>query len=474
VSLVAGNFNIIHPGHLRVLHFARSCGDVLLIALYRDGCPGTLVPAEQRRSSLLALEAVDEVIEISEDELIGFISQVKPHFVVKGKEHENKHNPELDIVSAYGGHVLFSGGEERFSTRDLIRHELRHPAVPPLSHPRAFISEHGIQLASICQVIQNFSRKRVLVVGELIVDEYIHCEPIGMSQEEPTIVVSPVESNRYVGAAGIVSAHLAGLGAEVDFVTVVGDDLPARESHKRLTEFRVMPHFLYDETRPTILKQRFRTRGRSLLRVNHLSSHDIESQLQAAFFLKVLELIPAVDLLIFSDFNYGCLPQALVLKITAECHRRGIPFVADSQASSQVGNIGRFEGALLLSATEREMRLAMSDFKSGIQSVANELFKESGAKHLVVKLGQEGLIFLTKEGTFVTTSLPALNQNPVDVAGAGDALLAASSLAIVSDGSPFEAIFIGSVAAALQVGRQGNIPMSASEILSAATEAYAS
>ena len=141
--------------------------------------------------------------------------------------------------------------------------------------------------------------------------------------------------------------------------------------------------------------------------------------------------------------------------------------MADSQASSQVGNVGRFVGADFLAATEREVRLATNDFKSGLQNVANVLIAQASADHLLVKLGAEGLIAIKADNPFLTDSLPALNTNPVDVAGAGDAMLAAASLCRQAGGSIFEAAHLGSLAAAIQVSRTGNLPIQAHDLMAA-------
>ena len=464
---VSGNFNIIHPGHLRLLSFARSCGDALVVGLFADGAVGTMVRFEDRKASLLALEAVCEVVALEPSELLGFIASLKPHTVVKGKEHETLSNGEQDAVSTYGGHLLFSSGEQAFSSRDLIRQELANPTNFQGRIPACFLSKHNLKKDHLLARVKAFSSLKVLVVGDLIIDEYIYCDPLGMSQEDPTIVVTPVETQSFIGAAGIVAAHLAGLGAKVSFVSIVGNDTKALDSAKRLEAMRVDAHFVFDESRPTIVKQRFRAQGKTLLRVSHLRSHDAAHEYRQEALKRIESLLDSTDLLVFSDFNYGCLPQALVNAVTNACKVKDIPYVADSQASSQVGNVGRFVGADFLAATEREVRLATNDFKSGLQNVANVLIAQASADHLLVKLGAEGLIAIKADNPFLTDSLPALNTNPVDVAGAGDAMLAAASLCRQAGGSIFEAAHLGSLAAAIQVSRTGNLPIQAHDLMAA-------
>src|SRR5207302_4312305 len=97
---------------------------------------------------------------------------------------------------------------------------------------------------------------------------------------------------------------------------------------------------------------------KTLLRVSHLKQHGIEAELKDKILDAIRSSIKAIDLVIFADFNYGCLPQKVVDDISALCEANGVAMVADSQSSSQVGDVSRFHDMLLLTPTEREARLA--------------------------------------------------------------------------------------------------------------------
>jgi rfaE bifunctional protein kinase chain/domain len=465
IVFVSGNFNIIHPGHLRLLNFARTCGDRLVVALYADPEPGVLVPFSLRRESVSGLAAVDDVMEVAYDQLFSLITLLQPYAVVKGKEHDGNFNLERDAVRAYGGHLIFSSGEAKFSSLDLIRNEVLTPADFVIRQEPNFLDRHGSSRDQLKSIISSFDKLRVLVIGDLIIDEYVYCDPLGMSQEDPTIVVTPVDSTTYVGGAGIVAAHVAGLGANSTFISVVGSDATADRSEAELAKFGVNTVLIKDSSRPTILKQRFRASNKTLLRVSHLRAHDIGEEFVEQVMAAITRVISEIDLVIFSDFNYGCLPQILVDKVYSLCNEKGIPFAADSQASSQVGDVSRYRGAALLSATEREVRLALNDFKSGLQNVADRLLQKTDAKMLMVKLGAEGLLVLSNQTAPRTDSLRAMNANPVDVAGAGDALLAASSLTLATGASIWESAYLGSLSAGIQVSRVGNIPIELRSLL---------
>jgi bifunctional ADP-heptose synthase (sugar kinase/adenylyltransferase) len=213
------------------------------------------------------------------------------------------------------------------------------------------------------------------------------------------------------------------------------------------------------------LKQRLRASGKTLLRVSHLRQHGISRELARKLADTIKAALPKTDLLIFSDFNYGCLPQALVAEISEECKRRGILMVADSQSSSQIGDVSRFTDMMLLTPTEREARLAVRDFDSGLVVLAEKLREKARATNIVLTLGAEGLlVHPAKSSEWMTDRLPALNKSPKDSAGAGDSLLIASSMAMAVGADIWQGMYLGSIAAACQVSRVGNMPLSLQDI----------
>src|SRR5712671_4877575 len=324
VVFVSGNFNVVHPGHLRLLKFAADCGDYLVVGVNSSEASGVVVDEALRLEGVAAIGIVDFAF-LLRDPPEQFIAQLRPFVVVKGKEHEREQNAEQAVVESYGGSLMFSSGEAAFSSLDLIRREFRERSLAALAKPRDFPTRHGFTITGLKPLLRKFSGLRVLVIGDLIVDEYIACEAIGMSQEDPTIVVTPILSEKYVGGAGIVAAHAAALGAATKFVSIVGKDASAGFATDRLASYGVDAVFCEDDSRPTSLKQRFRASGKTLLRVSHLKQHDIEAELQERISVAVASSIEAIDLVIFADFNYGCLPQKLLAGIAAICTSKGVP-----------------------------------------------------------------------------------------------------------------------------------------------------
>jgi rfaE bifunctional protein kinase chain/domain len=464
---VHGNFNILHPGHVRLLQFAKSNGTFLAVAVAPEGAPGTSIDAETRLASVRSIGIVDHAF-ILEEEVTEAIAALRPAVVAKGKEHEERQNDELAAVQAYGGRLLFNSGEMRFSDLGAIDRQYAGGTHDRFALDPAFLKRHGYTHADARALLARFKSLKVAVVGDLIIDEYVDCEPLGMSQEDPTIVVSPLSRRRFVGGAGIVAAHCAGLGAHVDFVTVAGEGPLMDFARSRLSEYRVTPHILADHSRPMTLKQRYRALNKTLLRVSELRQHAIEQRLQDDIYESIAAMMPRIDAILFSDFNYGCLPTELVQRLVTEAKRHGVKLAADSQASSQQSDISRFRGMDLITPTEREARMALKDGTSGLVELAEKLRVAADANNILVTLAAEGVIIHAPSyGNFRTDRLPAMNARPQDVAGAGDSLFSCAALGLSAGADIWLASYLGSAAAACQVSRVGNAPLSAGEIAEA-------
>lgn len=466
---VSGNFNVLHPGHLRLLRFAKECGDYLIVGVQSDriAANGAHIPEHYRLEGIKSNSWVDKAFIIDEP-VTEVINRLRPDIVVKGKEHETRFNPEISVLEEYGGQLLFGSGETTFSSVDLLRKEFTETNLQSIQIPHDFLGRHSITQSRLAALVEQFSSLKVCVVGDLIIDEYITCQPLGMSQEDPTIVVTPIDSTRFVGGAGIVAAHAAGMGAEVQFFSVTGVDAAQEFAKDGLDAARVKANLLIDESRPTTLKQRYRSKGKTLLRVSHLHQRAIDAKLQTQLLDRLAAALATADLLVFSDFNYGCLPQPAVDRIVALAKEQGVMMAADSQSSSQVGDISRFQGMDLITPTEREARISTRNSEDGLVVLAEELRQQAIAHNILLTLGEEGVLIHAGNGTdesWLTDRVGALNSAPKDVAGAGDSLLIASALTLASGGTIWEAAILGSLAAAIQVGRVGNTPVQRDELM---------
>jgi len=465
-AFVFGDFNILHPGHLRLLKFAKESSDFLTVGIFSNQLSNKplLLDENVRLESIKATSYVDEAFLLNED-VLEYIKRRKPDILVKGKEFENRYNPEEEIMKTYGGKILFSSGEIGFSSLNLLQKDFEISFLN-LSHDNNFIKRHKIDKTKLIDFINRFSDLNILVIGDTIIDEYITCDAIGMSQEDPTIVVTPISNKKFIGGAAIVASHAKTLGANVSYVSVLGDDENFEFTQNYLTSLGIDTYLLKDSTRPTTLKQRFRAQNKTLLRVNHLKQHNISKDLEEKILENFVDDLEDYDLIIFSDFSYGVLTKNIIENITLYAKKKSIVMVADSQSSSQIGDISKFKDMDIVTPTEREIRLSINDFESGLVVLSEKLHKKSNSKYIFTTLGSEGiLIYNSTQNELLTDNIQALNTNAKDVSGAGDSLLTCSSMAKVVGANIWESAYLGSIAAAIQVSRVGNIPIKKEELL---------
>ena len=466
VVLINGNFNILHHGHIRYINFASMCGDILVVAVNPDTHSGVFVEQESRLNSIRALKKVDFSIVVSDDYL-SFLNKLKPEIIVKGNEYADIINIEEKYIKSNNNNnckIIFSSGDSdgSFYNDITLKYENKY-------EDKEYLKRNNILKKDIKNIINNFVSKKVIIIGDVIVDEYVECEAVGMSQEDPTIVVKPISQKMFIGGAGIVAHHIESLGAKCYFFTVTGQDELSNFVASGMSTININNTIINDESRLTVHKKRYRVAGKTMIRINEYRNHDISHLIADSIFSSIRDIISDVDMLIFSDFNYGCLPQYLVDKLTELCTNYDVPIFADSQSSSQSGDSSRFLNTNLLSVTEREARLALHDLSSGLVVLAEKLCIKSNAKNCILKMGANGILIHIGNNynniNKVTDIIPALNNESIDVAGAGDSLLAATCLALISGANIWEAAYIGSVMAAIQVSNIGNIPISRDQLM---------
>ena len=461
VSLVTGKFKVLHIGHLRLFNTAAGLSQKLIVAL--DTSDLNKDEIEWRINLISNISQVNEVRVFAGD-VTSLIKDLKPDFVVKGSEFSKLQNIEETEVAKYGGKLVFSSGNYYYSDQNSSS-----KAASSINHHSEFIERRGLEKYSLVNRVKEFSKVRVCVIGDLIVDEYIECKPIGMSQENPAIVVTSMSNKRFVGGAGVLAKHCVGLGAKTTFLSVVGNDEFGVWAQKELGSFGLSTHLLPDLNRKTTLKTRYTSGSQVLFRLNNFSNEIISSEIENKLMAIFKSEYQNFDVVIFSDFSYGLLSEDFVNKIIQICISHKILVVADSQSSSQIGDLSKFRDIDLITPTEREARLELKDETSGLVVLAEKLRSKLRSRNLILKLGSDGVLIhaLKPESLvlFETDQINALNSSPVNISGAGDSLLAGVALALASESDIYESSYIGSMVAAIHISQNGNIPINSNDLL---------
>lgn len=473
VIMCHGTFDIVHPGHVRHLLYAKTKGDLLIASLTADShiTKSQLrpyVPQDLRAFNLAALEMVDYVVIDPNPTPLENLAVIQPDYYAKGYEYISKGihpktKEEKEVIDAYGGEIIFSPGDFVYSSSQLIE-----MAPPNLRNDKLMflLNGEGLGFDDLRATVRGLAGKRVHVVGDTIIDSYTQCTMIGGMSKTPTISVRYDSRHSYVGGAGIVAKHLRAAGADVTFSTVLGEDADKDFTLEDLEKAGVAVMPVIDPTRPTTNKNYIVSEGYRLLKIDTLDNRSISDAIVATL-QEHLRTVDA-DVVVFSDFRHGIFNKKTIPDLIAAIPEKAFR-VADSQVASRWGNILEFQGFDLITPNEREARFALGDQDSVVRAMAGELYRQAGCRTLILKMGERGILTYRSrpEGDPRTViALDSFVDHVVDAVGAGDALLSYATLALVATGgNEAVASILGSIAAALEVEADGNHPITVAAML---------
>jgi rfaE bifunctional protein kinase chain/domain len=470
VIMCHGTFDLVHPGHVRHLIYAKSKADILVTSLTADQHIAKanfrpFVPQMLRAMNLAALEIVDYVVIDENPTPIDNLQFLQPDYFAKGYEYNRggmhpKTKEEFDALASYGGEILFTPGDIVYSSSFIIENEPPNLAADKL---HMLMAAEQVTFADLDRTLDRFSGMKVHVVGDTIVDSYTYCTLIGGTTKTPTFSLKFECQVDFVGGAGIVAKHMKTAGADVTFTTVLGEDGLKDFVTKDLQEHGVRCDAVIDRTRPTTQKNLFTAGGYRMLKVDKLDNRPISDRVLDHF--KAAVSGSKSDAIVFSDFRHGIFNPQTIPTLTAAIPA-GPLRVADSQVASRWGNILEFQGFDLITPNEREARFALGDQDSTIRPLALELYKRANCKVLILKMGERGLITYRAPDPEVRSffTVDPFTDRVVDAVGAGDALLAYGTLSLRATGNPVIASILGTVAACLACERDGNTPIDPADV----------
>ncbi len=470
-----GCFDIVHPGHIQHLQFAKSLGDLLVVSVSSDtnvnkGINRPLIPDDLRAASVAALECVDCVYVNPDPTAVELLDALQPDIYVKGREYEQNRDPrfqaERETVARHGGRVVFSSGEVVYSSTALIAALAK---VDPFNDEKVarLRDRHGLSAAYLEGLLCRSTGTRVVVVGDYLLDRYQFCDASGVAGESPMLSLRQLESRDYDGGAGVIALHLAAMGAAPTLVSGFADDDLSRSAAVRLKAGGV--DVQSPRTRKGIVvKNRFLVDQTKVLKVDEGSASPSDSRQEELLASRILAAADGAAAVVFADFGYGLITAGLLDRILPTLRQRVPILTAD--VSGKQSNLLRFRSVDLLCPTEREAREALHDFSDGLGAVVWNLLNATDARRAIVTMGKQGLVTFDRDDSgpgarLKSEYLPSFCAVAIDPLGCGDALLAAATLALAAGGSTQAAAFLGSVAAAIEAQQLGNIPVSASEIL---------
>jgi len=296
-----------------------------------------------------------------------------------------------------------------------------------------------------------WSRLRVLVVGDCMLDRYLWGRAARLSPEAPVPVVEVLRESAAAGGAANVAAGVAAMGAQAQLLGVTGDDEAGLEMRRALREVGVASDGLVAVPgRPTIQKTRVMASNQQLLRVDQEDLSPLPPQIEAELLQRAAELLPSVDALLLSDYRKGVLTGSLPPQLIGLARKAGVPIVTDSKARCY----SPFHGSLITPnrmEAEAATGLLLQD-DAALEEAGRLLCGQTGAPVLIT-LGADGMAWFGDEEGMLR--IPAIGSSVYDVTGAGDTVVGTLALALAAGWPAETAVLLANYAAAVVVRMAG-------------------
>lgn len=311
---------------------------------------------------------------------------------------------------------------------------------------------------------KRFRRLNVLVIGDVMVDEYVTGKVGRISPEAPVPVLNYGATERIAGGASNVAHNVEKLGGRVAMLGVVGDDAAGRWLKGHLQSLRIDTAGLVTEVdRPTTVKRRFATKSQQLLRVDIEKTDFIMDYTRDRLLSELEASADDVDAVILSDYQKGVLSAPdFVEQIIRVCNEHQVVITIDSKSP----DIEAFENATFVKPNNLELEAAVgmkiTDGES-LDAAGKWYLNHSGAKALVVTRGAKGISVFEKGKA--RRDYPSKAVQVYDVTGAGDTVISTATLGIAGGMTLEEAIILGNVAAGVVISKVGTAPVTAEELI---------
>jgi len=318
---------------------------------------------------------------------------------------------------------------------------------------------HHIDLKRIKTTVRHFQGKKVLVLGDLMLDKYLWGNVGRISQEAPVPVVDVKKDTSCLGGAGNVCHNLESLGAYPIPVGLVGEDTAGEWIKSNVKDNRGI---ISDTNRPTTVKTRIIAHHQQVVRVDQEEKRPVSRRVEEQIFGIVQE--EDYEGILISDYNKGLLTKSLMRKVLPYAQKMKKPVFVDPKEE----NFFSFSPVTLINPNHYEAEKIVHhpcETDEQVERAGQKILSRITSKYLILKRGEQGLtIFEKGKKAF---HIPTIAKEVYDVTGAGDTVIATSSLALLAGATIREAAMLANTAAGVVVGKIGTAALTADELLKA-------
>lgn len=336
--------------------------------------------------------------------------------------------------------------------------------------------EIPIAINKLQTIIRRFAGKRVLVIGDMVADEYLVGRPTRIAREAPVLILELYEERTVPGGATNVAVNARSLGAQVFLAGIVGDDLPGQRLRGAIEELGMRQEGLVTYPgRPTSTKTRIIAGSpqivqQHIVRIDRVDTSDLDDGYKASIIDYIRKTLPEMDAVVLSDYENGVISPEILEICLPMARRLHKVIVADSH-----GSLFRFQGVTAITPNQPEAELTLGTTirtPAELDEAGQRLLDGSGAQSILITRGAEGMSLFERGKAPVHLPVYRLDHASeiVDTNGAGDTVAATFALALMAEASFAEAAYLSNAAAALVVRRLGCASNTPQELMSALHE----
>ncbi len=462
ISHCHGVFDLLHLGHIKHFEEAKSLSDILIVSITADKLvnkgPGRpYFNQKSRLHAIASLQVVDFVCLSENISSTKVISIIKPNFYCKGPDYKFfKDDITMNIksenlaVKKHGG-KLYVSKSETFSSSNLINQSFSlysNSQKKNISKIKSLFSFDVIK-----KEVEKIKNLKILIVGEMIIDEYNFCNAIGKSNKDPIMIYKDLYVEKYIGGAGAIAKNLMSFSSNIDLITMIGQNRDYENFIRKEFKKNVNLKFIYKNNSPTIVKRRIidHSSNNKAFGIYKYNEQSLDEKNQKKLF-KYLKNIKKYDLVIVSDFGHGFLNNDVAKKICKLSHFSSSNFQLNS--TNKVGhNLNKYMNTKNLVINESEMRYEMRNQTEKVEKLMVDLKRRLKIEYLIVTRGTQGAILLNKRKFFYTE---AFAFKTIDKVGAGDTFFSLVSFLLAGKKNLDLSLFLSSLAAAYNVENIGN------------------
>jgi len=466
IVLCHGVFDLLHVGHISYFKSSKIYGNILVVSVTGDKFvnkgPGR--PAFSISNRLKFLQAIDciDYLYVSNDVTAEkVIKNLKPNFYCKGSDYsknltknDNNLKKEINVLKTVKGAFKIVKEISFSSSQFINKNNLQNFNQDCKNYINSIRKKFNLN--QIMQNLNTIRKKKVLVIGETIIDKYVTTEAIGKSGKEAMLVLKPKKEIKFLGGAAYMANLCSTFVKDIQIISFLGKENTEKKFVLRNLNKNIKHNFLLKKNSPTITKLRYLDdyKKNKIIGVYNLNDDLISQSEEKIFYNLIKKNIGKFDIIIVGDYGHGIMTKKIIKLISKNNHK---VFLNTQLNSFNRGyhTVFKYKKIETLVINEGELRYELRNKHSEVAELAKILFKKISVKNIIVTRGIYGSILINKKKNLVIFC-PAFDQDIIDTVGAGDTFFSLCSLAIGSKVDPKISMMIGAVSAGFAIEKIGN------------------